>query len=138
MNRAKAAGASVPQGAGVGPAEISLSSLLPAPALGSPTVTGAFSIFDDRYGASSYVRRPINLGDVALDRVPGRSRLSALFPENDNFSQFFEREIHDPSIVMTPSGRRGSVAAEMDRNGDLAFINQRSQDADVYAFQFTD
>lgn len=118
------------QGFGYGPADISLTSLFEgSPSLlESPLISrNYFSFFDERYGARRYTTRPITFGAGNLDRVPGRRG-------NDPFGQFFERELHmsyrhGSASPGMPIARRSSVAAEVDLNGNLAFVHPIMQDA---------
>ena len=118
------------QAFGYGPADISLTSLFEgSPSLlESPLISrNYFSFFDERYGARRYTTRPITFGAGNLDRVPGRRG-------NDPFGQFFERELHmsyrhGSASPGMPIARRSSVAAEVDLNGNLAFVHPIVQDA---------
>jgi len=135
VHKKSAAGVTTSQGFGYGPAEISLTSLFGGELSLLRSNASSFSLFDDRYGARRYVRRPIDYTEYAMDRVPGRRSLilqNPAFGANDNFSQYMEREIHDPLLVTTPTGRRSSLATEIDRNGNLSFVQQNSADADPY------
>ena len=122
------------QGNGYGPADISLTSLFSGNASLLRSTASTFSFFDDRYGARRYTRRPINLTDSDLDRVPGK-RAAGSWPANDVASQVNEREAHFPFIhgrAGAPFNRRTNVATEIDRHGNLAFIQPLVQDANPY------
>ena len=138
----------VRQGFGVGPAEISLTSLfnytpsLLSTGVPNPPTFFPFSFFDDRYGARRYKLRPLSLTDASLDRVPGRRFLNNFFTGNDNFSQQFEREFHNPRLPYVvnshgtmpgaPLSRRSNIGSVIDRNGNLAFVQQVDLDANPY------
>lgn len=115
------------QGFGYGPADISLNSLFEGSSSLLASSPSSFSFFDERYGSRRYTTRPIAFGAANLDRSPGRRG-------NDPFGQFFERELHDSyrhgsATPGTPIARRSSVAAEVDLNGNLAFVHPITQDA---------
>ncbi|MEI7460500.1 MAG: hypothetical protein WCK15_13900, partial [Pirellula sp.] len=123
------------QGNGYGPADISLTSLFNGNASLLRSSASTFSFFDDRYGARRYTRRPINLTDSDLDRVPGK-RVAGTWPANDVASQVNEREAHFPFYhgrAGAPLNRRSNVATEIDRHGNLAFIQPLVQDANPYS-----
>jgi hypothetical protein len=124
----------IPQGMGVGPADISLTSLFGNTPELLRTAPG-FSFFDDRYGARRYKHRPIDLMDGSLDRVPGK-RVSSGGPANDIASQVFEREIHVPfshgRLPGLPMARRSSFGMDIDRHGNLAMMQVMGADADPY------
>ncbi len=122
------------QGSGYGPADISLTSLFSGNPLLLRTSASTFSFFDDRYGARRYARRPINFTDSDLDRVPGK-RVAGTWPANDVASQVNEREAHFPFIHGrggAPFNRRSNVATEIDRHGNLAFVQPLALDANPY------
>lgn len=141
-HKPKLASAPVRQSIGYGPADISLTSLFNPLKPGATSLLAtsptSFSFFDDRYGSRQYKIRPLNFNDVSLDRSPGRRRLAGSFQENDNFSQMFERELHRPfshaRMPGAPSGRRGDIAGEMDRLGNITYLQQLSADADIYNY----
>ncbi len=134
----------VPQGFGFGPADISLNGALnhvpqlitnPVYQIGGIDYT-TFSFFDDRYGArrhSGRLRnmsegfRAITFADTGLDRMPGRR--STGLPANDFASQVFEREISGSAYT----GRRSSVGATFDINGNFVFVPPVMDDANPTA-----
>ncbi len=133
VHKKSAVGSTTSQGFGYGPAEISLTSIFGGNLSLLRSNAATYSLFDDRYGARRYVRRPFDYTEFAMDRVPGRRALPGALSANDNFSQYLEREIHFPSLVTVPSGRRSSIATEIDRHGNLSFVQQSSFDADPYS-----
>ena len=140
----KRIGELISQGSGYGPADISLNGVLNhVPALitnpvfqVSGTDHTTFSFFDDRYGARRYSGRLRNMSedflttvfsDPGLDRMPGRR--ATTLPNNDWVSQRFEREASTSGY----SGRRSSVGATFDVNGNLVFVPPTMDDANPTA-----
>lgn len=139
-------GSMVHQGFGMGPADVSLSPLLSTPAMTSLLRNNSsfglfdariFTLFDDRYGARRYARRPISFSDPALDIVPGR-RAYGTFNGDDFTSQIADRENHVYSmhgrLPGMPIGKRSSVAATFDRHGNLAFVQPSAMNGNPYSF----
>ncbi len=133
----------IAQGFGYGPAEISLNSLfmqgtnVPLSIFRSGPTN--FSFFDQRYGARRYFGAyalPINYNNTALDRVPGRRRLSGANSENDPITKINEREQHNTFTSMRmpgfPLGRRGSVGVGIDVFGNPVITNPAPIDGDPY------
>lgn len=139
-------GSMVHQGFGYGPADISLTPVLSTPAMTSVIRNNTsfglhddriFTLFDDRYGARRYLRRPTSFADLTLDIVPGR-RAYGTFNGDDYTSQIGDRENHNYAmhgrLPGMPIGKRSSVAATFDRHGNLAFVNPSAMNGNPYSF----